>query len=157
MDSAIEEVQRLAELIGPNAYLQALVIAVALAHRRAGRFFLIGASIALFAGAPFFAELLNASGWQNAAWLPESSRHRVEIWNAVADLIVQKPLLGWGFDASRAIGVGVPLHPHNASLQVLLELGAVGGVIAVANLWVFVTLLDRFPAPSLHCKRSGGI
>ena len=29
MDSAIEEVQRLAELIGPNAYLQALVIAVA--------------------------------------------------------------------------------------------------------------------------------
>ena len=28
MDSAIEEVQRLAELIGPNAYLQALVIAV---------------------------------------------------------------------------------------------------------------------------------
>ena len=137
----------------------ALTIVVALAHRQAGRALLIVTSAALFAGAPFVAERLYALGWQNAAWLPESARQRVDIWYTAVDLIAQKPLFGWGFDASRVISsqghtnadgsVGLMLlHPHNAPLQVMLELGAVGGAMAVAVLWILATRLDRFAAPS---------
>lgn len=68
--------------------------------------------------------------------------HRLYIWQFAADRIFEKPMLGWGMDASRAIdpehhkvlwGIEVmPLHPHNAALQVWLELGLVGIVIAAA-------------------------
>jgi O-antigen ligase len=79
--------------------------------------------------------------------LPGSWQHRVEIWHFTAQRIAEKPLLGWGFDASRNIDAGktqfvleqpdgteviypgiglLPLHPHNGVLQVWLEMGAVG-------------------------------
>lgn len=82
--------------------------------------------------------------------LPGSWQHRVEIWHFSATKISEKPLLGWGFDASRNIdggntqfvlelpdgsekifpGIGLlPLHPHNGILQVWLEMGAVGAVL----------------------------
>ncbi len=136
----------------------AITVLIALAHRQAGRALLMVTSAALFAGAPFVAGWFYELGWQHAAWLPDTARQRVDIWYTAADLIAQKPLFGWGFDASRAVsqgythvesGVGlIPLHPHNAPLQVILELGAVGGVIAVALLWILAARLDRFPAPS---------
>jgi len=137
----------------------AITVLIALTHRQAGRALLMVTSAALFAGAPFVAGWFYELGWQHAAWLPETARQRVDIWYTAADLIAQKPLFGWGFDASRVIAsqgytnadgsVGlIPLHPHNAPLQVILELGAVGGVIAVALLWVLAARLDRFPAPS---------
>lgn len=83
--------------------------------------------------------------------LPGSWQHRVEIWHYSAGKIALKPVLGWGFDASRGIeqgqtqfvletpdggrrtfpGVGLlPLHPHNGVLQVWLELGAAGAFLA---------------------------
>ena len=137
----------------------ALTILVALAHRHAGRILLLVTSIALLAAAPFVANWLHELDWQNAAWLPETARQRVDIWYTAADLIAEKPLLGWGFDASRAISrqghinadgsTGLMfLHPHNAPLQVILELGAVGGAIAIAILWVIAIRLDRFPNPA---------
>ncbi len=136
-----------------------LVIVVALAHRQAGRIFLGFSSAALFAGAPFAAKWLYALGWQSAALLPDTAQQRVEIWNTAADMIAQNPLFGWGFDASRVISrqeltntdgsVGLMLlHPHNAPLQVLLELGAVGGAITVVVLWVIIARLERLPAAS---------
>jgi O-antigen ligase len=53
---------------------------------------------------------------------------------------MEKPLLGWGMDASRAMpggkniifgetGESLPLHPHNAALQFWLELGAIGAAL----------------------------
>jgi len=135
-----------------------LTILVALTHRQAGRAVLVLAAAAAAAGMPFLAQWLHALDWQNAAWLPWSAQQRVEIWQTAAELIAQKPLFGWGFDASRALsrtisaepegGLGLlPLHPHNAWLQVLLELGAIGGVLAFAVLWVVIARLDRLPAP----------
>ncbi len=79
--------------------------------------------------------------------LPGSWQHRVEIWHFAAGRIAEKPVLGWGFDASRNIDAGqtqfvleqpdgteiiypgiglLPLHPHNGILQVWLEMGALG-------------------------------
>lgn len=81
-----------------------------------------------------------------------SALHRLHIWDFVATRVGERPWLGHGIEASRSLpggkavidlktcgpqaeviarGEQVPLHPHNAALQVWLELGAVG-VIAVA-------------------------
>ncbi|HEX8569858.1 MAG TPA: O-antigen ligase family protein [Caulobacteraceae bacterium] len=67
---------------------------------------------------------------------PESWRQRLEVWGFAADRITESPFLGWGLEASRMFP-SVPLHPHNAGLQVWLELGAVGALL-FALLWLRV-------------------
>ncbi len=96
--------------------------------------------------------------------LSGSAYHRLIIWDATGDLIRDRPLLGHGFDASRALGArfdqsdveinrrgeivhrafvrALPLHPHNMALQIWLELGLAGllyfsGLVAalVISVW----------------------
>ncbi|MBC8338933.1 MAG: O-antigen ligase family protein, partial [Alphaproteobacteria bacterium] len=71
-----------------------------------------------------------------------------------------KPLWGWGMDASRAIPQDdrrlapnmeiMPLHPHNAFLQIRLELGVPGVIITATLVYLFFSGLgvvgDRFSA-----------
>lgn len=80
--------------------------------------------------------------------LQPSAYHRLLIWNFASQRIAERPLLGWGLDSSRAIPQGhgdaklpsdawaqgelLPLHPHNAALQIWLELGLVGLLLACA-------------------------
>jgi O-antigen ligase len=70
----------------------------------------------------------------------QSGGHRLMIWRFVAQRAMEKPLLGWGMDAARAMpggkniifgetGESLPLHPHNAALQFWLELGAIGAAL----------------------------
>lgn len=123
-------------------------------HRKAGRAIAIVATLLAFLAMPFVAPELHNHGWHRVDWLPASAQHRVEIWDFSVQRIAEKPLLGWGFDGSRHMGSLFPtpsdtgryiaaLHPHSAPLQVLLELGAVGVVIALALLWLVVMRLDR--------------
>ncbi|MGH7045356.1 MAG: O-antigen ligase family protein [Stellaceae bacterium] len=78
-----------------------------------------------------------------------SAGHRLMIWSFVGDRIAEHPLTGWGLDSSRAIPGGkdpiqpgetwLPLHPHNAALQLWLELGVPGAVLlalVVGALWL---------------------
>ncbi|WP_421994320.1 O-antigen ligase family protein [Roseococcus sp.] len=91
----------------------------------------------------------------DAGRLPPSAAHRLLIWDFVSDRVAERPLLGWGMEASRAVpgGTGhpdaamladfgltaqsawfasaqlLPLHPHNLALQSWLELGAVGAAL----------------------------
>lgn len=89
-----------------------------------------------------FDRVLNLDG---AAWLFHSARHRVEIWGMAANRALETPVFGQGIDASRALDPDgavsrfgtltdslLPLHPHNAFLQVWLELGVVGAGLALA-------------------------
>jgi O-antigen ligase len=72
--------------------------------------------------------------------LPLSWMHRTLIWNFTAAKIQEKPLFGWGLDASRTFGETkvvndvtynlMPLHPHSGSMHVWLETGAVGAALA---------------------------
>ena len=83
--------------------------------------------------------------------------HRLVIWHFVAERIAERPVAGWGLNASRSIPGGsdavllvlgdrdgdgaavaklrqsvmeqLPLHPHSAALQWWLELGAVGALM----------------------------
>ncbi|MEE2525985.1 O-antigen ligase family protein [Hyphobacterium sp. HN65] len=78
------------------------------------------------------------------AYLPFSWETRIAIWEFAGEQIVQRPWLGWGLDASRSIdSVEVmrglehqllPLHPHNAPIQVWLETGAFGSILLAFTL-----------------------
>lgn len=86
---------------------------------------------------PFVMSALNGG-------LPHSWSVREEIWRFAIARIWENPWVGHGMDASRAftetITVGdetmraLPLHPHSASLQIWLETGAVGALLAAAAL-----------------------
>jgi O-antigen ligase len=69
------------------------------------------------------------------AWLhvlaPPSWDARLNIWAHAANLTVDHALRGWGFDSARTFP-GIPLHTHNAALQLWLELGSVGAALAAA-------------------------
>ena len=96
-----------------------------------------------------------------AAQLQASHLHRLFIWQFAGERVLERPLWGWGLDSSRAMpghavdlaaeikalnpaadnrGAGVrndpleamPLHPHNAILQLWLELGLPGALIGLA-------------------------
>lgn len=77
--------------------------------------------------------------------LPLSWAARAGIWEYVCGQIMERPWIGHGLDASRAVTDriqirdqldirGVPLHPHSASLQVWFETGAVGATLAALTL-----------------------
>jgi O-antigen ligase len=91
---------------------------------------------------------------------PNSALHRMLIWDFALERAAEKPLLGWGMEASRKLPGGhdrpspeslarlgiVPegeraffaqqgvermsLHPHNGALQIRLELGWIGLALA---------------------------
>ncbi|MDB5415120.1 MAG: hypothetical protein JWR10_3455 [Rubritepida sp.] len=117
--------------------------------------------------------VLGATLPRDASHLPSSAAHRLLIWDFAAARVAERPILGWGMDASRAIpgGTGapdaamlrefgltspaatqwfagaqlLPLHPHNAALQVWLELGVVGAAL-MALLLAMLALRARSPA-----------
>ena len=96
-----------------------------------------------------------------------SALHRIRIYEFSSHNIFKKPILGWGMDGARSIpgggrqlklhdcdykgrasktwdlGAAMPLHPHNGSLQVWLELGAVGVAIFIGLLGKLMLNLHR--------------
>jgi O-antigen ligase len=95
-----------------------------------------------------------------------SAWHRLEIWSFVGSRIAERPVLGWGLDSSRAIPGGkaltpesrelLPLHPHNAPLQLWVELGLPGALLAAllaARIWL---ALAAAAWPRLYAAAAGG-
>ncbi len=90
-------------------------------------------------GPSTFSEHLLQEIQSNQLYRLNSAVHRWLIWQFVAEKITERPVLGWGLDSSRAIPGAhesvqgytdrLPLHPHNAALQVWLELGFLGSLI----------------------------
>jgi len=71
----------------------------------------------------------------------ESWDARLDIWAYVSIVTAEHPLRGWGLDSSRTFGAAIPLHPHNAALQVWLELGAPGAALFGALVgWIAASL-----------------
>lgn len=95
--------------------------------------------------------------------MAQSHRHRVEIWTYALERIMERPVLGWGFDSSRELmGTGgeavradapMSLHTHNATLQAWMELGAAGVVVIAAlgwSLWRRAVALGPAVAPAAY-------
>ena len=68
---------------------------------------------------------------------------RMRYWSHTIDWIGDRPVRGWGLDASRAMGPGIQLHPHNGALQIWLELGLIGAVAAAAFWALSLSRLSR--------------
>ena len=141
--------------LGVDAPIVAVVLGAGayFSVRRFGRraiWVFMGLTVAYFALTPVLVNLAfptppamqAGSGVVKASWFA-----RAGIWRFVSGEIPSHPVLGWGMDASRMWPNLIPLHPHNAALQVWLELGAVGAAIVIlfwAWLWERIaTLCDR--------------
>lgn len=100
---------------------------------------LAGLSAGGFLLAPLLAKGAFALGLDEriAPLLSESWLQRLGYWGKAVDWIWARPLPGWGLDASRAFGPGIQLHPHNAPLQIWMELGLIGAV-AAAIVWASI-------------------
>lgn len=102
--------------------------------------------------APFLTPLLLNSPRLLEA-LPYSWAARIGIWDYVCTQIAERPLIGHGLDAARMVedrifiqGIesrAVPVHPHSASLQIWLETGAIGAILAAAALFAGGLALSR--------------
>ena len=116
---------------------------------------------AVIAAPVAFARLDQVTGFLHLAdEVKLSAGHRLLIWSFAGDHIDKRPLLGWGLDSSRAIPGGsdvvrpyetlLPLHPHNAALQVWLELGVPGAALfALLGAWLWRALAAA-DWPRLH-------
>jgi O-antigen ligase len=102
---------------------------------------------------PWLAQAAFEFGLHRADWVPSSAQHRVHIWNFVSQWALERPLTGWGFDSSSDFGNRgvepfspgysvIPLHPHNAALQIWLELGIVGVLLTLAGVARVVRGID---------------
>ncbi len=107
-------------------------------------------------------------GGTTSHWLKHSAQHRVEIWHFAAEKTLERPLFGYGFNASRYVPNGdavsqflppgqslIPLHPHDGFLQIWLELGAVGAVIAAALLLTGLRTVGKWPPATARFALAG--
>jgi O-antigen ligase len=130
-------------MLGVDAPAMALIVALAAfgVVKYAGR---LGVLACLAATAVYFAltPLLFLNGTASAA-LPADvgklSWHiRLDIWRFATSQILHRPLFGWGLDSSRNWPDQIPMHPHNASIQLWLETGLVGVALAALFFaWLF--------------------
>ncbi len=104
---------------------------------------------------------------KSTAW--RSVTHRLLIWEFTSHRIAEKPLLGTGIAASRHYGEtaklhddrhrfygeAIPIHPHNGPLQIWLELGAVGTIIAGAMIYFIVGLFTASPVLGVGIAAGG--
>jgi exopolysaccharide production protein ExoQ len=91
------------------------------------------------------------------------SRDRIDIWMSFGAVVLARPWLGTGFGTSPHLGASSVAaevaperrtllavgHPHNATLQIWTELGAVGAVLAGLVLLLAVRALSHFPRRDL--------
>ncbi len=91
--------------------------------------YLLAAPLVFLRGAvPTLSPAIGKASWQA----------RLDIWRFATRLIAHRPLTGYGLDASRAFEPAIPMHPHDAALQLWLELGAPGALFAALFFgWLF--------------------
>lgn len=124
--------------------------------------------------APFMAERLYASVGDSVKSADPSIIHRLAIWDNAAALIAREPVIGYGIEASRIIGRGgvdlpvlgadsairfeaLPLHPHNAAIQIWLELGGIGALLYAVLLFILTQMVWRqAQSPLLRASLMGG-
>ena len=128
-------------LFATDAPLVALVAAVVAgltvwSWPRIGPRVLAGFAAAFFLGAPAFVWAAQKVGLYAVveANMPLSWALRMGYWRRAAAWIGDHPSRGWGLDASRMFSPGIKLHPHDAALQIWLELGFIGAM-AAAVFW----------------------
>ncbi|MGE3623819.1 MAG: O-antigen ligase family protein [Bdellovibrionales bacterium] len=95
---------------------------------------------------PFAAQALFLHHRELVYRLPPSWQDRIEIWDYISYRILEKPVLGWGLGTSAILPFEQPHgaqyhfrlaqapHPHNALLQLWVELGLAGVALGIGFL-----------------------
>ena len=133
-------------LLGEDAPAAALLFSLLVwgvmrVNARTGAWACMVGSVIYFLAAPLVFASRSASptlapGLAKASW-----QARLDIWTFASHLIARRPILGYGLDASRAFEPRIPMHPHDAALQLWLELGAPGALLAALFFgWLFYKL-----------------
>ena len=104
---------------------------------------------------------------QHKEVITNSGYHRLLIWKFVGNKIAERPLLGWGFNASRSIpganraldlgATALPLHPHNTSLQLWLELGLPGAALGAVLIAGIMFRIGRMQTSRVDKAASAGL
>jgi exopolysaccharide production protein ExoQ len=161
----VGDAARIAFLVGV-----AVTILFYLSRAWLGRVAAVASVVVILAAPVIFPPLAGIDAARHAAQEVKSSMwHRLAIWSFVGNRIAEKPLFGWGLDSSRAIPGGntpipngdpgqtsLPLHPHNAPLQLWLELGVPGALLFAlfaARLWLALGRVSWLP---LYAAATGG-
>jgi O-antigen ligase len=100
-----------------------------------------------------FAEAASQSGALADAYVAS----RLEIWDFVARKALESPWIGYGMEATRNIEqfdsakrfmpLDYVLHPHNFALQIWIEFGALGAVMAAAFINCVLYHIYKHPCP----------
>ncbi len=132
---------------------------------------IIAALLALIMPLLPFGPLAPAHWRQALSGVKYSAMHRLYIWRFAAERIREHPFRGWGMNSSRAIpggqtllptgGQAMSLHPHNGLLQIWLELGVPGILLAA---WLLCLLFfsvarleDRFARAAIAGMLTTGL
>lgn len=90
-----------------------------------------------------------------STWLKNSSAiGRLDIWRFVTSHIEHKPLHGWGLDSTRSLTIPQDgffkeqrwhraMHPHNAILQIWVDLGVIGILLTFSFLLYLIREIER--------------
>lgn len=107
----------------------------------------LACTLALVCSPLVVSNLLNRSTMESmGVEVSRNEAQRLAIWEFSTQEIFKRPMFGHGFDSSRVIGArdnavegtnwqALPLHPHNAFLQIWLELGLIGVVLTCCLLF----------------------
>ena len=93
---------------------------------RVGPRILASLAAVFFLTAPAAVWALRRIGWYDVLQdrVTLSWAERMGYWAHAQEWISDDPARGWGLDSSRMFAPGIQLHPHDAALQVWLELGS---------------------------------
>lgn len=125
-------------------------------------FLAVAAGLALFplVAAQMGLLLEQASDTPAEVWFDQGSgAERTRIWAGYASAVLDRPWLGWGFGTERFVplppgtgewGSGFAWHPHNISLQVLINEGILGLALFAGAMATLLDACRRMPL-----RRSG--
>jgi O-antigen ligase len=106
---------------------------------------------------PYWKNLSATFGHEIA--MPFTFNHRLQIWQAVGEGILQRPIQGYGLDVSRYLtrpefvaqlgdwAAGAAFHAHSFALVLWVELGIFGVMLGGASLILISRSVLRLPAP----------
>ncbi len=139
-----------------------LAASVACLGRAAARLVLAAAIAGTLLAAPLAVDLMQRAGLNQSDLIHENGLYRLHIWGVVNDRIAERPLFGWGFDASPDLPTAgvepfapgkkiIPSHPHNGALQIMVETGIVGSLFVLAMLALIARRIDGLATPARCC------
>jgi len=140
-----------AMLVGAAAFVLAVVLPRTISGLAAGSLTLLAITL------PVWLRLAAAHRGAFVGHIKASGIHRLEIWDYMTARVTERPLLGWGLAAANNVPIRpqelaryqfvVPqgVYPHQQWLELWLELGVAGVLIALAASLLVVGRIDRLP------------